>query len=317
MTEPTRLPDFIIIGAAKAATTSLHAILDQHDAIFMPKIKEPEFFARDDLYEQGIDGYQAKFSAARPNQIIGEASTIYSMCPLFPKAPTRIKKHIPNAKIIYIMREPVKRAYSFYVQLIKTYQNATGDFNINRTFEDMILPDRHTIAASRDKVLPAPNAHLPDVPELCLAASDYAQQIEAYFAHFSRDQFLFLKFEDFIKDQQTVVRQITNFLGVAPIQNEVFDQPESVQNITEFHFAGKSEVRGIEQVKARAGRAWVFKALIPNFIRKKLRPLLSADVKQPPKMEPATRKMLSARFVKQLPDLERQTGLRFDDWKLR
>lgn len=282
----------------------------------MPEVKEPEFFARNDLYEQGIDTYHDKFTLARADQRIGEASTIYSMSPLFSETPARIKAHIPNAKIIYIMREPVSRAYSFYVQLIKTYQNATGDREIHRTFEDMIIPERHANAAPRDKVLAPPNGHLPDVPELCLAASDYAQQIDAYLAHFSRQQFLFLKFEDFIEDRAAVVRQITDFIGVAPINDTVLSTSESTQNISASHFDEESELAGIEKAKKLAGPIWGVRRLISKPIRQKLRPLMRTNTKLPPKMETATRQMLATRFAKQLPYLEDQTGLRFDDWNL-
>ena len=76
-----RLPDFVLIGAAKAGTTSLYALLDRHPDIFMPKVKEPEFFARDDRYAEGIESYAAAFAAAAPGQIAGEASTIHSLSP--------------------------------------------------------------------------------------------------------------------------------------------------------------------------------------------------------------------------------------------
>ena len=88
------LPDFIIIGAAKAGTTSLYAMLDRHPDIFMPRQKEPEFFARDDLYAQGLDSYAENFAGAEPGQVVGEASTLYSLSPLFGQTAARIKDHL-------------------------------------------------------------------------------------------------------------------------------------------------------------------------------------------------------------------------------
>ena len=70
------LPDFFIIGAAKAGTTSLFALLERHPDIFMSTPKEPEFFARDDLYSKGLESYADLFEQALPGQILGEASTI-------------------------------------------------------------------------------------------------------------------------------------------------------------------------------------------------------------------------------------------------
>ena len=91
------LPDFIIIGAAKAGTTSLYAMLDRHPDIFMPRQKEPEFFARDDLYAQGLDSYAENFAGAKPGQVVGEASTLYSLSPLFGQTAARIKEHLPES----------------------------------------------------------------------------------------------------------------------------------------------------------------------------------------------------------------------------
>lgn len=188
-----RLPDFYIIGAAKSGTTSLHAILDKHPGIFMPETKEPEFFARDDIYEKGIGYYADLFAEATDSQLIGEASPIYSMSPYFPNTASRIRKHTPDAKFIFIMREPVSRAFSVYGQLIKNYQNASGDLQIHRTFEEFISPELCKHSASRDKVLALFDAHLPDDEDLCLVGGYYLYQIQCYPEHFPIDRFLFLK----------------------------------------------------------------------------------------------------------------------------
>ena len=219
-----RLPSFFVIGAAKAGTTSLHALLDRHPGLFMPKIKEPEFFARDDLYDQGLPSYAEKFAAACSDQTIGEASTIYTLAPLFPKTAMRIKTHVPDAKLIYVMRQPVDRAYSFYIQIVKNYQNATRDYAVHRSFEDFILPERHAQAAPRDQAISTQNEHLPDVPELCLAGSDYVTQVQAYLDYFPRESMLFLKFEDFVADRPDIVRKVTDFLDVDPLSDAIFEE---------------------------------------------------------------------------------------------
>ena len=81
------LPDFFVIGAAKAGTTSLYALLDQHPDIFMPEVKEPEFFARDDLYDTGagLKAYESTYDAAGHGQLIGEASTLIPSRRCFPR----------------------------------------------------------------------------------------------------------------------------------------------------------------------------------------------------------------------------------------
>ena len=107
------LPTFIIIGAAKAGTTSLHYYLDLHPEVQMSAVKETNFFAgppngRD--YELGqvesLEAYEELFDAAVP--VRGEASPNYANDPIRAGAAKRIKGLIPEAKIIYLVRDPVE-----------------------------------------------------------------------------------------------------------------------------------------------------------------------------------------------------------------
>lgn len=312
-----RLPDFVVIGAAKSGTTSLYALLDRHPGVFMPNPKELEFFARDDLYAKGIDSYTGFFAEAGPDQLVGEASTIYTLAPLFPDTAARLAEHAPGARLIYMMRQPVERAYSFYVQLIKTYQNSTRDLTVPGSFEDFIDPGR--ASGAQGKVLTGFNAHLPDMPELCLAGSDYVLQIETWLAHFPRDQMLFLKFEDFVADRPAAMRQITDFLGLPPLAGAIFDEKGVTRNIAADHFSEMTDRRAVEDVKRRAGGLWGLRRLLPAPLRKVLRARVArtrpADSSHiPPKMEPATRAQLTERFRAQEARLMELTGLSFEDW---
>jgi hypothetical protein len=313
-----RLPDFFVIGAAKAGTTSLYALLDRHPGIFMPEIKEPEFFARDDLYGQGIEGYAEKFAAARADQIVGEASTIYSLAPFFPKTAERIHRHVPDAKLIYVMRQPVERAYSFYVQILKNYQNVTRDYAVHRSFEDFILPERHARAAPRDKAFSRVNDHLPDMPDLCLAGSDYVAQIESYLAYFPRRNMLFLTFEDFVRDRRAALRQITDFLGAEPLADQVFDEKGVTTNISRAHFAALQEAASLQGFRRKAGPLWGLRQMLPRGLRRNLRRNLAGMGRpehEPPKMQPETRSLLSQRFLPQIARLSELTGLEFEGWR--
>jgi hypothetical protein len=313
------LPDFFIIGAAKAGTTSLYALLDRHPDIFMPKVKEPEFFARDDRYSEGIETYAAAFADATPDQIVGEASTIYSIAPFFPDTAARVKTHVPEAKLIYVLRHPVDRAYSFYTQLIKNYQNVTKDTAVNRTFEEFVLPEQHARAASKSSVFSRATSHFPDVPELCLAGSDYVLQIEAYLAHFRRDQMLFLKFEDFVRDRSTVVRQITDFLGVQPLDETVFDEAAAARNVSKTHFNELGETVALSDLRQRSGAAWSLRHLLPQSVRARAKQMILGKHPHPtthipPKMLTTTRTQLENRFGIQTERLRQLTGLKFEDW---
>jgi hypothetical protein len=314
-----RLPDFVIIGAAKAGTTSLYALLDRHPEVYLPRIKEPEFFARDDRYANGIEAYAASFADARSDQIVGEASTIYSLSPLFGDTAVRMKKHLPQAKLIYVLREPVSRAYSYYVQILKNYQNITNDPVINRTFEEFILPEARNEAAPRGKVFSHINAHLPDVPELCLAGSEYVQQIEAYLAHYDCEQILFLRFEDFVADRPATLRKITDFLGVDPLDEEVFDDAAVTKNVSKDHFQALEQQVALERLRGRSAGIWHLRKLLPKGLRDMLKTRVAGSaskdtVHAPQPMKPETKALLKTRFAAQKDRLRALTGLTFEDW---
>lgn len=314
-----RLPDFVVIGAAKSGTTSLYALLDRHPGIFMPEIKEPEFFARDDIFAQGIQSYAQAYAQARPEQLVGEASTLYTLSPLYPQTAARLAAHTPDAKLIYMMRQPVERAYSFYVQLIKTYQNSTGDLAVHRSFEECLDPARRAPGGGKE-ILTGANAHLPDTPELCLAGSDYVVQIEAWLEHFPREQMLFLKFEDFVANRSAVTRQITEFLDLPPLAEDIFDEKGVTRNIAATHFSEMGDRRAIDKLKGSTSGLWGLRRLLPKSLRKRLRghvasvAATSDNSHVPAKMEAATRDVLTTRYKAQEARLAELTGLSFDDW---
>ncbi|RLJ36212.1 sulfotransferase domain-containing protein [Litoreibacter meonggei] len=318
-----RLPDFIIIGAAKAGTTSLYAMLEQHDDIFLPKIKEPEFFARDDLYERGLETYAQAFAPAGEEQITGEASTLYSLSPLFPDTAARMKAAVPQVKLIYVMRHPVERAYSYYVQLVKNYQNSSGDTGVNRSFEEFALPKAHAQAAPRDQAFSHHDTHLPDTPELCLAGSDYVTQIEAYLAHFPREQILFLTQEDLRRDRVGTMRQITEFLGVSPLSDPVLSGGAAARNVSATYFEDRGKRAALRGIAKRLGPLWTLRKLLPAKLRHGLRGQAlnrvnpEPQITAPPPMTPETRTALEARFAPMLPRLEALSGLTFEHWNLR
>lgn len=316
-----RLPDFLIIGAAKAGTTSLYKALSRHPDIFFSPLKEPEFFSRDDRYNEALDGYTSLFEGAAAHQLVAEASTNYSLAPHFPLAAQRIKHHLPNAKLIYIMRQPVDRAYSYYVQLTKHYQNSSGDRKIHRSFEDFILPERRATAAPREKAFAKFDTQLPDVPDLMLSGSDYVLQIETYLKHFQRENMLFLKFEDFIRDSESVLLKITNFLGIAPLDMKDLGESDLKTNVAKDFYEARAQSAAIADFGKRLGPLWRAKNLLPDGLRRTARATLLRGLKPEPitpsPMQEATRKMLTERFEQQYGELAQLTGLDLSDWHVK
>jgi len=184
-----RLPDFLIIGAAKSGTTTLFHYLSRHPQICVSRKKEPEFFA--DKFHRGWEWYVANFADARPGQVCGEASTIYTWWQEYPVCAARIGRYLPGARLIYILRHPVERTYSDYGEQIKTAR-ALGQQRANlATFEDFLESYEHLVRAG-----------------------EYIRYIEEYRRYFSRESLLILLLEDLQRDPGAVLGQVCRHLGV-------------------------------------------------------------------------------------------------------
>jgi hypothetical protein len=108
------LPDFIVIGAMKSGTTSLHHYLNLHPEISMSNPKEIDFFSLDSNWEKGVKWYENHFT--ENTKICGESSTSYTKYPAFDNAAKRMYSVLPNVKIIYLIRDPIERIVSHYIQ---------------------------------------------------------------------------------------------------------------------------------------------------------------------------------------------------------
>ena len=109
-----RLPDFVIIGAMKSATTTLHEQLARLPEFAMSWPKEPNFFSDDDLYDRGLDWYGHHFENAPAGALLGESSTHYTKLPIYPRTVERMALHLPDVKLVYVMRHPIDRLVSHY-----------------------------------------------------------------------------------------------------------------------------------------------------------------------------------------------------------
>src|SRR5688500_18430887 len=106
------MPDFIIAGAPRSGTTWLYMLADRHPAVAMarPWRPEPKFFLIDELYERGISYYSANwFDSLPPGRVLGEKSANYLESPA---VAARIHRHLPEVRLVFILRNPVDRAYS-------------------------------------------------------------------------------------------------------------------------------------------------------------------------------------------------------------
>ncbi len=190
------LPTFFIIGAAKAGTTSLHFYLDQHPEIQMSAVKETNFFAGPPgefpfPVEQVEDRneYEALFDPAFA--VRGEASPSYASAPRRGGVPERIKRLVPEAKFVYLVRDPIARTVSQFQMLVAEGKERTS-------FADAIAPldttDPHRF-------------HL-------TCQSFYAHQIDRYLEHFPRERLLVLDQAELRADRSRTLCSVFSFLGV-------------------------------------------------------------------------------------------------------
>jgi hypothetical protein len=168
----------------KSGTTSLHAYLGSHPQIFMCPEKEPEFFAKETVWSRGEEWYLNLFAAAKSEPVIGESSTVYSRIPLFPGVPERIAKFNPEARFIYVMRDPIERTISEYWYHVR--------FCGER--RDMLTAIREDLRLT--------------------VASNYAMQLAPYFERFGSARIATLTFEELLRNPSNVSRQLFAWLGV-------------------------------------------------------------------------------------------------------
>jgi hypothetical protein len=208
------LPDFVIIGAAKAGTTSLYGWLGQHPFVAPAKHKEVHYF--DYNHYRGDDWYRAHFPLRRARNefsavngrpfLTGEASPSYIS---HYWAPQRLAQRLPDAKLLVNLRDPVERAYSQFQMSRREGEEELESFADAVEAEDRRLdPER-----ARAQADPRYNSW----PIGCwsyLMRSRYAEQLERWFELFERDQFHFVTLEDLSSDPQGTLDRVHEFLGL-------------------------------------------------------------------------------------------------------
>jgi hypothetical protein len=112
------MPNFLVIGAPKAGTTSLCYYLSQHPDIFISEPKELHYFCDDKLYQRGGAWYAEQFEAGRASRWRGEGTPFYAMSRTFPQVLPRLTRDLPDLRLIYMVRHPLERMESYFSQEI-------------------------------------------------------------------------------------------------------------------------------------------------------------------------------------------------------
>jgi hypothetical protein len=203
MGQPRALPDAVILGAQKCGTTSLHGYLVQHPGVIPPLRKEVHYF--DLNYPRGEAWYRAHFGR------IGEAGLNLDASPYYlfhPAVPARLHALLPDARLVVLLRDPVRRAYSHY-----WHERAKGREKLE--FEEAIAAEPARIAAAEAGLADGSLGRSADHQHFSyLARGRYAEQLERWFALYPRERFHVVRFEDLVKEPLARLNDVLAFLGL-------------------------------------------------------------------------------------------------------
>ena len=276
---PPRLPDFVVIGAAKTGTTSLYHYLGQHPEIFMCSLKEVNYFAYEgEVGEQfpvtSWELYCALFDASAGARVVGESSPACLGCPA---AAERIRARLPAAKLVASLRDPVERAFSGYSMRVRQGHERR--------------PVEEAFGAGEVHVL----------------GGFYYERLRRYFERFDREQIRVVLFEDLVSDARGACRELFGFLGVDP----GFAPDTSV----EHNPGGLPRWRRIHDWLDHSEPSRGLRRLAPPALRRWVRRLRDATLGPPPPVPPELRQWLVGLYREDTEKLEGLLGRDLSRWK--
>ncbi len=224
------LPNFIVIGAMKSGTSSLHRYLKGHPHVFMSEDKEPEYFATERNWSRGQEWYESLFADAGDAIAIGEASTVYTKHPVHHGVPQRMARLIPEARLIYLVRHPLERIRSHYEHSLRLGSES-------KPLAEVVREDPKYVNYSR-----------------------YAIQFDQYLECFPREQLLMVTSEDLRNHTVATLSRIFGFLGVDP----AWVPPQL--NI-EYHRTKRQEARPFARSLRRLPGYYPIARLAPDWMR--------------------------------------------------
>lgn len=246
-----RLPDFVVIGAMKCATSTLHDQLASQAGLFMSTPKEPNFFSDDENYARGLGWYSGLFAGAAEGDLCGESSTHYTKRPRLSRTLERMRPVLPHARLIYVMRHPIDRLVSHYVHV-------WGEHGVAGPIDEEVAGNPDLVAFSR-----------------------YGMQLEPFLDAYGPENILPVFFERMVRHPQETLERVCRFIGYpgVPCWQEECDRrnvgAERLRKSAIRDFL--VEMPGLREIRRglipKSWREWV-----KGFWRMKERPRLSAPV---------------------------------------
>ncbi len=289
------LPNFLVIGAAKAGTTALYWYLAEHPAVFMSRVKETNYFAYGvdaqgrllygdpDVHQfpvTTLGAYEALFADAGSAAAVGEASPIYLECP---QAPGRIRSLLPDVRLVCCLRHPVERAYADYLMYL---------WQRGRRF----APARDL---APDAVWARPDSRWMDV-------SRYHAQLARYYEIFPRDRIHVFLFDDLKRSTVDAVQGVYRFLAI---------DPAFVPDLKTAHnVGGVPASRALESFLTNRSLRAVVEPWIPKGAADWVRRIRTRNMRKAPSLPPELRQELTSRLREDIESTSRLIGRSLDHW---
>jgi hypothetical protein len=273
-----RSNSFVIIGAMKCGTTSLYSYLRDHPEVVMCREKEPNFFLEKE--RMSLDEYKGLFGSK--GKAYGEASTGYTKYPKMKADVNKMNTLIPNARLIYLVRDPIERIISHFID------NASRGVE-RKTLEDVLgidFDENHYVQCSM-----------------------YYTQVKRYLDFYSEDQILVLSTKQLKENRQTALSKVFRFIGVNPD----YYSPDFEH---EQHKTANKTV-SIPIARRLAGTApvkWA-KRILPSTIVEPMRQMVKRPATRPD-IESPLRHRLITYLQNDVDQLRSLTGQSFSHWQV-
>ncbi len=299
------MPNFFIVGAARSGTTSLDRYLSQHHEIYMAPRKEVNFFTANYFPRTGPgderinkevirDKYQYAqlFAGVAGEKAIGESSVFY-LC--YPGTAERIAQVVPNAKIIMVLRDPVDRAYSAYMHLVRNGREHLG-------FEEALSREEERKQRGYEPMW--------WYKELGL----YYKQVKHYLDVFGTQQVKVLLYDELFANPGQILRNVFAFIGVKEdviIDTSLHYNPGGVPKSWKLYTLLDSFIAKPNALEKR------LKSLVPSRLRAAYANKALSMLLQPVPMDPHVHAQLKAYFVEDVRKLEDLLHRDLTHWKLQ
>lgn len=277
-----RRPNLFVIGAQKSGTTSLHTYLNRHPDVFMSDPKEPGYFTPEQTYyPRDLDWYLSLFDGAGESRYVGESSTHYTKKPDLEGVPERIAAFSPKPRLLYVMRDPVRRAISHYWHKRRRREE-------HRSIVDAI----QSRSAYRHY-------------------GDYELQLRPYFDTFGADRIYTLTFENLFANPRAEMDAVLSWLGLAPLPAQVDFHPENSRPQKMVGVRGRGRLFAVS-----ASPAWsFFSPLVPGVLKDLGRKLALERVEFTREHDDEVTRMLAPWALDAIDRVEALLGKTFPEWR--